>query len=62
MTDIERRILESIEKNKDKVICCPEQIAYYKNWITKEELDERAKILSKNAYGKYLQTVIKETK
>ena len=55
-------MIKSIEKNKDKVICCPEQIAYYKNWITKDELEERAKILSKNTYGQYLQTVIKETK
>ena len=55
-------MIKSIEKNKDKVICCPEQIAYYKNWITKEELQERAKVLSKNPYGKYLQTVVDETK
>ena len=55
-------MIKSIEVNKDKVICCPEQIAYYKNWITKEQLQERAKVLSKNNYGKYLQKVIDETK
>ena len=55
-------MIKSIEKNKDKVICCPEQIAYYKNWITIEQLQERAKVLRKNSYGKYLQTVVDETK
>ena len=55
-------MIETIEDNKDKVICCPEQIAYYKNWITKEQLQERAKILIKNSYGQYLQKVVDETK
>ena len=55
-------MIKSIETNKDKVICCPEQIAYYKNWITKEQLTERAKLLQKNNYGKYLQKVVDETK
>lgn len=55
-------MIRTIEKNKGKVICCPEQIAYYKNWINKDQLAERAKILSKNNYGKYLKKVIDETK
>ena len=55
-------MIRTIEKNKDKVICCPEQIAYYKNWITTDELQERAKVLRKNSYGQYLQTVVDETK
>jgi glucose-1-phosphate thymidylyltransferase len=55
-------MIKSIEKNKDKVICCPEQIAYYKNWITTEQLQERAELLRKNSYGQYLQTVVDETK
>lgn len=55
-------MIRTIETNKDKVICCPEQIAYYKNWITKEELQERATLLSKNTYGQYLQRVVDQTK
>ena len=55
-------MIKSIEKNKDKVICCPEQIAYYKNWITTDQLQERAKLLRKNSYGQYLQKVVDETK
>ena len=55
-------MIQTIEDNKDKVICCPEQIAYYKSWISKEELQERADLLKKNSYGQYLQKVIDETK
>ena len=55
-------MIRTIETNKDKIICCPEQIAYYRGWITKEQLQERATLLKKNIYGKYLQKVIDETK
>ena len=55
-------MIRSSENNKDKVICCPEQIAYYKNWISKEKLQERANLLKKNTYGQYLQKLIDETK
>ena len=55
-------MIETIEDNKGKVICCPEQIAYYKNWITTDQLQDRAKLLRKNSYGQYLQKVIDETK
>lgn len=55
-------MIRTIENNKDKVICCPEQVAYYHGWITKETLQERANLLKKNSYGKYLQKLIDETK
>ena len=55
-------MIRTIETNKDKIICCPEQIAYYRGWVTKEELQARADLLKKNTYGQYLQKVIEETK
>ena len=55
-------MIRTIQNNKDKVICCPEQIAYYHGWTTKAQLEERAKLLGKNTYGKYLQKVYFETK
>lgn len=55
-------MIRSIQNIKDKIICCPEQIAYYKNWITKERLQARAELLKKNTYGQYLQKVVNETK
>lgn len=55
-------MIRAIQNNKDKVICCPEQIAYYRGWITKEQLEARAELLHKNSYGQYLMKVVKETK
>lgn len=55
-------MIRTIEKNKDNVVCCPEQIAYYKGWITKEQLQDRAELLKKNSYGEYLSKVIRNTK
>ena len=55
-------MIRTIEKNKDNVVCCPEQIAYYKGWITKKQLQERAELLKKNSYGEYLRKVIEKTK
>lgn len=55
-------MIKTIEKNKDNVICCPEQIAYYKGWIDKEKLLERAELMKKNTYGKYLRKVYDMTK
>ncbi len=55
-------MIKAIESNKDKVICCPEQIAFYKGWIDKEQLSQRAELMKKNSYGKYLNKMLKETK
>ncbi|MBR2678373.1 MAG: glucose-1-phosphate thymidylyltransferase RfbA [Bacilli bacterium] len=55
-------MIKTIESNKDKVICCPEQIAYYRGWLTKEELQARADLLKKNSYGQYLQKLVEQTK
>ena len=53
-------MIKTIQNNTDKVICCPEKIAYDNNWITDEELKVRAELLSKNTYGKYLKKVLKK--
>ncbi len=55
-------MIRAIEKNKDKIICCPEQIAYYRGWISKEQLEQRAQLLSKNEYGEYLLKLVRATK
>ena len=48
-------MIRTIQNNRDNVICCPEYIGYKNNWITKEELEERAELLKKNTYGEYLK-------
>ncbi len=38
----------------------PDEIAFRKKWITKEDLKERAKLFSKNDYGHFLNGLIKK--
>ena len=51
-------MIRTIQNNRDKVICCPEAIAYSNNWISKDEVKGRAELLKKNTYGKYLNKMI----
>ena len=53
-------MIRSIQNNKDKVICCPEVIAYYNEWLNDEELKAREELLQKNSYGKYLKKVLEK--
>ncbi|WP_318506409.1 glucose-1-phosphate thymidylyltransferase RfbA [Photobacterium leiognathi] len=46
--------VETIEKRQGFKIACLEEIAYRHKWIGKDTLREKAEILSKNDYGKYL--------
>ena len=55
-----QQFIQTIEHRQGLKISCPEEIAFRKNWITINELDELAKPLLKNSYGEYLQTIIKE--
>ena len=51
-------MINSIQSNKDRVICCPEVIAYQNGWLDDNGLEERANLLQKNSYGKYLNRVL----
>ena len=51
--------IRSIEVNRGRVVACLEQIAYDNGWITREVLEDRARVLSKNSYGKYLNSILK---
>lgn len=52
--------VSSFQKNEDKYIACIEEIAYRKNYISKEQLIKLAEPMLKNDYGKYLMKVSKE--
>ena len=41
-------------------IACPEEIAYRRGYITREQLETLAQPLAKNGYGQYLLTILKE--
>lgn len=49
--------VEAVENRSGLQIGCLEEIAYRKDWITKEQLLERAEFLKNNAYGQYLKKV-----
>ena len=51
--------VQTIEKRQGYKIACLEEIAYNSGWITKEQVLEIAKPLSKNGYGEYLKDLVK---
>lgn len=55
-------MVRSIEENKDKIICCPEAIAFKNKWLTKEQLNESADVMIKNKYGKHLKKLVEKRK
>ena len=52
--------IAAIEKRQGLKICCPEEIAYRKGFITADQLNALAKPLIKSGYGKYLSKILKE--
>ena len=51
--------VQTIEKRQGMQVCCPEEIAYQKGWINKEQLSILADKYMKTEYGKYLKELIK---
>ena len=47
-------MIQLVQRNNGKVICCPEAIAYNNGWISEEELIEAGNLMKKNSYGQYL--------
>jgi glucose-1-phosphate thymidylyltransferase len=52
--------IETLEKRQGLKICCPEEIAYRMGYISPQALEELARPLSKNGYGQYLLSLLKE--
>lgn len=53
-------MIRSIQKNKDIVISCLEEISYCSGWISKDDLTKRADQMKNNSYGKYLSKVLRK--
>ena len=51
--------VEAIQKRQGFYIACIEEIAYAKEWISKEQLQKLAEPMMKTEYGKYLVNLIK---
>ncbi|MCH5242438.1 MAG: glucose-1-phosphate thymidylyltransferase RfbA [Muribaculaceae bacterium] len=52
--------VEVLEKRQGLKIACLEGIAYRQGWISKEKIEEVAKPMLHNQYGKYLMKVVDE--
>ena len=52
------QFIKVIEKRQGLKICCPEEIAFRKNWINKVELLNLIKNYKNCEYGKYLNKVL----
>jgi len=50
--------IQTIEERQGLKVSCPEEIAYRKGFIDREQVAKLAKPLEKNQYGKYLMRMI----
>jgi glucose-1-phosphate thymidylyltransferase len=50
--------VQTIEHRQGLKVACLEEIAYNQGWLTKNDLLQSAKIMSKNSYGQYLMEII----
>ncbi|HOV96271.1 MAG TPA: glucose-1-phosphate thymidylyltransferase RfbA [Thermomonas sp.] len=51
--------IETIVKRQGLRVCCPEEIAYFNQWIDADQLRALATPLAKNGYGQYLLGLLK---
>jgi len=49
--------VEILERRQGLKICCPEEIAYHKDFIDRERLIDSARRYGKSGYGKYLMRI-----
>ena len=52
--------IATIEKRQGLKVSCPEEIAFNRGWITKEDILRLAEPLKKNNYGQYLLRLLKD--
>ena len=50
--------IETIQQRQGLMVCCPEEIAFNKRWISEEDVAKLAHKLKKNEYGQYLARLI----
>jgi len=56
------QFIHTIEKRQGLKVACLEEIAFRKGWLSKEQVAEQAKLMSKTAYGAYLTQLLIETR
>ncbi len=50
--------IETLVKRQGLAVCCPEEIAYANQWISRDQLFNLAEKYKKTNYGKYLSQII----
>ena len=50
--------VQTVEHRQGLKIACLEEIAWRNQWLSNDEVIERAKGLSKSGYGQYLQHLV----
>ena len=55
------QFIATLERRQGLKVACPEEIAYRNKWISADQLEKLAHLLSKNGYGRYLMQVLRET-
>ncbi|MDX1538555.1 glucose-1-phosphate thymidylyltransferase RfbA [Arsukibacterium sp.] len=53
------QFVETLEKRQGYKVACLEEIAFNRQWLSKEQLLKTGKSMSKNSYGRYLVEVAK---
>lgn len=52
--------VQTLEKRQGLKIACPEEIAFRKGYISAEQVEQLAQPLAKNAYGRYLLSMLSD--
>ncbi|HKK51019.1 MAG TPA: glucose-1-phosphate thymidylyltransferase RfbA [Myxococcota bacterium] len=50
--------IQAVQERQGLQVSCPEEIGWRNGWISREQLQERADLLSKNPYGIYLARLL----
>ena len=54
--------VRTLSKRQGTQIGSPDEIAFQSGWMSVEQLTERAQAFAKNAYGTYLETLLRESR
>lgn len=54
------QFISTIENRQGLKVACPEEVAYRQGWISAAQLEDLAKPLLKNQYGKYLMKILND--
>ena len=46
--------VQTVQERQGLMVCCPEEIAFRKGWLSADALREQGKALAKTSYGQYL--------